>query len=100
MAAACAPQGKGPPRACPLDSPSATWFVKSPRSVPDWGLIASDTFALLLVGGLTAGNIACFGTNVCSDGSKVAVGITDGVLIAAALLALFALAKLGNSHWT
>jgi hypothetical protein len=50
------------------------------RSVPDGPAIAGWTIGTAVVGGLIAANVACFGTNVCADGTSIAVGITDGAL--------------------
>jgi len=47
-------------------------------------------FGAALMGGLVAGNIVCFGTDPgsCSNGGRVALGVTDGVFGACAVLAL------------
>jgi hypothetical protein len=71
--------------------PTGSYSVGIPKSVPDGGRIAGWTLGTTLVSGLIAANVACFGTNVCADGSKVAVGVIDGVVIVAVVVSFVAL---------
>jgi len=62
------------------------------KSVPDGGAILGWSVILGLAGGLIAGNVACFATDVCADGTSIAVGIADGVVIVAGVAVLVAFA--------
>jgi len=62
------------------------------KSVPDGDAILGWSVILGLTGGLIAGNVACFATDVCADGTSIAVGIADGVVIVAGVVLLVALA--------
>jgi hypothetical protein len=69
-----------------LQSPSGAvasgrWQAQIAKSVPDGGKIVSWLVATALVGGLVAGNVACFGTNVCADGTTIVVGVVDGAIL-------------------
>jgi hypothetical protein len=72
---------------CWLDKPDTQWQVGRRKKVP-------NGVALVVAGlgaGLVAGNVACFGTDVCSDSAKTLIGFTDGLLGVAALVTLFAI---------
>jgi hypothetical protein len=61
-------------------SPNATYEVGIQKRVPDGGKIAGWTLGVTLASALVAGNIACFGTDVCADVTKAIVGIGDGIV--------------------
>jgi hypothetical protein len=71
--------------------PTGAYSVGIPKSVPDGLAIAGWTLGTTLVGGLIAANVACFGTDVCADGSKVTVGVLDGVVIVSLVVGFVAL---------
>jgi hypothetical protein len=71
--------------------PTGSYSVSTPTSVPDGGRILGWTIGTTLVGGLIAANVACFGTDVCSNGSQIAVGVIDGVVITVVVVGLIAL---------
>ncbi len=58
--------------------------------VPDGIKILEWTAGIALGSALVAGNIACFGTNVCSDLTTAVVGVSDGIVGVAALVSLVA----------
>lgn len=80
---------------CPLDNASTTTWLAQFRAnhdVLDWdavGTIAEVSGVLLFLGGWIGVNIACYGTDVCSSGTKQAVGVTNDILVPTVLVVAF-----------
>jgi len=70
---------------------NASYELGGTKNVPDGQAIVGGSVLLSLTGLLVAGNVACFGTNVCADGTKVVVGVADGVVITAVVALVVAL---------
>jgi hypothetical protein len=71
---------------CALGEPHTQWQVGERKRVP-------DGVALLVAGlgtALVAGNVVCFGTDACPGSAKVLVGVADGLLGVAAIVAIVA----------
>ena len=75
---------------CPIDDAHLTWQLATQSKVPDGNLISGYITAGLMAGAFVGANVACFGTDVCSNGSKTAVVVTD-VIFGVTAAALFAL---------
>ncbi len=72
---------------------SGRWQAEIAKSVPDGGKIMGWLVATTLVGGLITGNVACFGTNVCADGTTIFVGVVDGALLLGGIALVVVLAS-------
>jgi hypothetical protein len=83
------PRASAESRTCLLDDPAVKWQLPMSHRVVDTAAITTWGVVGAMTGALVIGNYECFGPG-CSTGAKVAVGVSDGlvVLSTVALVAL------------